>query len=145
MSCRGLGTRFCACIGHVVLLRNGFGLPIALRHLVAPVSGNGYPLRPTFRHCIRSAKSFTSFGSLACERYLSINGLIFTWYSSTIVYSLLHQDQSAGHRRFHIPSHWRCIYSSCRLFFISSSSWAPLLAANCSSYTPVPILDWFCS
>jgi hypothetical protein len=37
------------------------------------------------------------------------------WHTSTTVYSPLHQDQSAGHRRFHTSYHWRSIHFLCLL------------------------------
>ena len=132
--------------------RNGFRLTTALGHIVVPVSGNGLGQSAFDASASLLVSEVLHMIRRSCFRMVSYQASIASssstygiWHTSTTVHSPLHQDRSAGHRRFYVSSHWRCIYSSCGLFFISSSLWASLLAANCTSYTPAPILDWFCS
>ena len=70
-----------------------------------------------------SPTSVWPFGDCTYARHFSINCLIYTWYLAYQHYCTfsLHQGRSAGHRRFQITSHWRCIFPSWRFFFISSS------------------------
>ncbi|KAF1931793.1 uncharacterized protein M421DRAFT_320763 [Didymella exigua CBS 183.55] len=133
--------------GHAMHTNNGSGTMIA-RHSIACHSclGQWSSSHLTSPRFFLSAISIHLVVSLVSDVLASAaRSILGIWYISTTVNSPLHQDHTAGHRRFYLPSCRRCIQSTCRPLFTSSSFWASLLAANCSSYTPVPLLDWFCS